>query len=105
MLFDKRRNLVFILFCQQRAGRVNEAPAGADEPRGAAQNLLLTLYELGEILGTHAPFGVRVAPPCPGAETGHVDEYPVEAAGVALDPFVALAGQGSALDIIDPGAA
>src|ERR1700730_14092075 len=43
---------------QQRAGRVDEAPARADEARGAAQDLLLAFDEFGEILGGHAPFGV-----------------------------------------------
>jgi hypothetical protein len=52
-----------------------------------------------------APFVAGIAPPRSGAETRYVDEHPVEAAGVPLDPFVALARQRSALGIVDPGAA
>ncbi len=72
---------------------------------GAAQDLLLAFDKLGEILGPRAPFGVGIAPPSAGTETRHVDKDPVEAAGMALDPFVPFAGQRAALDIADPGAA
>src|SRR5579884_4414266 len=51
------------------------------------------------------PFGVGVATPGAGAETGNVDKDAVEALLVALDPFVMLAGNHAALDIIDAGAA
>ena len=52
-----------------------------------------------------APFVAWVAAPGPGAEARRIDQYPVESPGVALDPFVALAGQRTPLGIADPGAA
>src|SRR6267143_637654 len=90
---------------QQRAGRVDEPPAWANEACGAGEDLLLADDELVEVSGCGPPFGVGVAPPCPGAEARHVDEYPVEAGRMALHPFVALARQRSPLGIVDPGAA
>src|SRR5439155_171812 len=80
-------------------------PALAHPARGTAQDLLLADDEFGEILRGGVPFGVGVASPGPSAEAGYVDKYPVEAAGVALDPFVALARQRPSFGIIDPGAA
>src|SRR5262249_62286815 len=92
-------SLRLVLFAQQRAGRVDEFSPGANQPRGAAQDLLLAFDEFGEIFRPHPPLGVGVTPPRSGAEARHVDEYPIEAADVALDPFVALTGQSAALGI------
>src|SRR5205085_6598668 len=102
---EKRVRLRLVFLAQQRAGCVDEAPAGADEARGAAQDQLLTFDELGEIFGTHAPFGVGVAAPSAGAEAGDVREDSVEAGFVMLYPFVAFAAQRTALYIGNAGSA
>ena len=102
---EKGFGLCFVLLAQQRAGRVYEAAARADEARGAAQDVLLAANQIGEIRFGDAPFVTGVAAPGSDAEAGRVDQNPVEAAGVALDPFVALAGQRAPLDIADPAAA
>ena len=102
---EKRLGLCFVFVAQQRAGGVDEASAGTDEARGAAQDQLLTFDELGEIFGTHAPFGVGVAAPSAGAEAGNVSEDSVEAGFVVFHPLIALAAQPAAFHIGNAGSA
>src|SRR5262249_33668191 len=60
--------------------------------------------ELFEVERPEPPFGVGIAPPGAGAGAGRIDEHPVEALGMALDPLVALGRERPALDVADAGA-
>src|SRR5262249_35935073 len=60
--------LGLVFLAQQGAGRIDEAPPGADEARRAAQDLALPFAQFGEIGGARPPLGIGVAPPGADAE-------------------------------------
>src|SRR6185437_14570896 len=102
---EEALDLRLVFLAQERAGGVDEPSAGRDEARGALDDAVLQLRQLGEVLLGEPPFCIRVAPPGAGAGARRVDEDALEAAGMALDPFVALAAEDAALHDADTGAA
>ena len=94
MRSEERVDLRLVLLAEQRAGGVDQAAAGFHQAPGAVEDVALDLDQFIQILLREFPLGVGVAAPGAGARTGRIDQHAVEAAGVALDPGVALAAKG-----------
>src|SRR5260221_2883937 len=101
----KTLGLLLVLLAQERAGGLDKPPPGCDEAGGAFDDAVLQLGQLDDVVLREAPFGVGVTAPGAGAGAWRIDEDAVEAGGMALHPFVALASQDAALDDADAGTA
>ena len=97
-------DLVLVLFLQKCAGGVDQAPAHLHQPCGAIQDLALLPHQRLDVVRLVAPARIGIAPPGARSAAGRVDQHAIEAAGLALHPFVA-GRQQMRLDIVDAGAA
>ena len=76
VLRKEGRDPVLVFLAQQRAGDVDQPPAGPHIRAPARKNLVLRLLSLLQRAGPRAPFGVGIAPPGSHAGAGRVDHAP-----------------------------
>ncbi|RWV77504.1 hypothetical protein GW17_00061653, partial [Ensete ventricosum] len=100
---QKRGDPVLILLPQQRAGDIDEPPAGLHETRGGVEHLVLLLDPLFERARPDAPFGVGVAPPGAGAGARRIDQHQI-AARFEIGEHILMAARRADLDIAGAGA-
>ncbi len=100
---EEAAHLIAVLRGQHRAGHVGDAAAGLDQRRRAVEQAGLILDPLLERAGTHAPFGIGVAPPRSGAGAGRVDQHEIGLA-VEIGEHVGRAARRADLHIAHVGA-
>ncbi len=78
MALQQRGDRSVVLRGKERAGDVDDPSTGTHERRRPIENRCLLRMACGEAPGAQAPFGVGIAPPCPGAGTGRVDHDAID---------------------------
>jgi len=100
---EEAGHLFLALGGQDAAGGVDQTAARLDHAAVVAEDLLLFGLQVRQLLRLQVPFGVRIAPPDPGAGAGNIEK---EAVGRAGEPFDDLGrGDRSGLDDLRAGAA
>jgi hypothetical protein len=68
----------FVLFCKYTACAVDQVPAGGDEGGGCLQEGQTLIGQGCDLRGFQTPADLRVAPHCPAARTGRIDQANLE---------------------------